>query len=229
MNFLQLVRRTWVESGKQGDGPATLTGTQPKDVTLLINAVSDAWIALERMQDRRWKWGRRRLQRTITTQRSFYSDADLAITDFSFWRRPSRDYSPMLAQAASPTTFGPLRFRELDAFRAYELTAPASSGQPTHWTIGDDGSLGLSPSPAVGCVLVVEYQASHTPLVGNDDEPTMPARHHMYLVWRALVEAGARSASPETLARAVANADAAFADLVSDQGDGFTMGNIPLA
>ena len=66
----------------------------------------------------------------------------------------------------------------------------------------DDDELMIGPQSDVVYRIKAEYHREPSELAVNSDEPVLPTRHHMILVWAALIQVGIFDNAPEVLARA---------------------------
>lgn len=67
--------------------------------------------------------------------------------------------------------------------------SPWTSGYPTYITQTDQGTYGLYPQPSEAMMLSFNYTRQITEMEAFDDVPeALPAKYHMYLVWRAVEE-----------------------------------------
>lgn len=200
MNYLQLAQRLHRESGRSGNGPTTAGGAT-KDHARLFDWLADAWRDLQsRPID--WRWMREGLDGPTALAQLAYTGADLGVSDFGRWRMVSDDYTVKAYLAAEPTQVWRLYWLEMDEFkRRFEDQDPAA-GRPQFWSIGDDDQLMIGPQSDVVYRLKAEYHREPTELAADGDEPELPARHHMILVWAALIQVGIFDNAPEVLARA---------------------------
>lgn len=226
MNYLQLVQRLHRESGRSGSGPTTITGAT-KDHARLFDWVADAWRNLQsRPID--WRWMREGLDGPTTLAQTSYTGADLGASDFGRWRQLSHDYTVKAYLAAAPTQVWRLMWLELDEFkRRFEDQAPAA-GQPQFWSISDDDELMIGPQSDVVYQIKAEYHREPSELAADGDEPELPNRHHMILVWAALVQVGIFDNAPDVLSRARDNFAAMEASLIDDSARLISFGG-PLA
>lgn len=222
MNYLQLVQRLHRESGRSGSGPTTITGAS-KDHTRLFDWVADAWLKLQsRPID--WRWMRVSIDGPTTTTQTNYTGADLGAADFGRWRVASDDYTVKAYLASAPTNVWRLSWMDPELFKyRYDDLSP-SAGQPLHWTIGDDGALRIGPESDVVYRLKIDYLHEPTLLEVNADSPDFASRHHLMLMWRALVEVGKFDNAPDALARASTNYSEMESALMDDYARPITLG-----
>lgn len=217
MNLLQLTQRLHRESGRAGAGPTTLVGAS-KEVQRLADKIADAWLLLQQ-EPRNWKWMRRSSSPTIGAGLVDLSGADLGLTGFGRWRRPTREYAPRCYDPAAPQSVMPLEWREHDRFVRDFRDIELQPGSPQFWTIAPDETLMIAPAGLTDTTIKVDWIIDVTELAEDGDTPDMPARHHMILVWRALVDAGKADASPEDVSRAIDALRTMEDNLISDQAD----------
>lgn len=226
MNLLALTQRLYRETGKSGDGPTTLVGAG-KIVQRLVDALNDSWMALQQ-EPYNWRWMRANGSGPTTPGQTAHSPADLGIESFLRWRVPSNQYAVRAATTDSPTMLWPLRWLEPDVFRSRLVDVPVAAGPPAFWSVDASDNLLIGPPGDVVYNAHFDYVSGVTELAADEDTPGMPSRHHMILVWRALVDAGKDIASPEKVSRAMDRLSEMESNLIDDQGETITMGNLPL-
>ena len=92
-----------------------------------------------------------------------------------------------------------------------------SEGTPTVWTIRPDGKLIVNAIVDVDTDISYEAYYSPTELSGNIDEPGMPSRFHMVIVYKALRDYALFDVAPELERKAVLSYEDLLADLERDQ------------
>jgi hypothetical protein len=219
MNRLQLAQAVKRESGLTGGGPvSTLTATG--DDLRVVNWVDWAWRDIELMHES-WLW--RRATATgqtngTTTMAAAASVPGFALTSFSRWLQPARDYQPSAYRVTDGISAErPLRFMSYNDFRQRFLTGTHTPGALTRWTIAPNGDLLVGPTPDSAHLVRSDYIKGHTPMAADADAPGMPADHHMTIVWRALKEYGGFDAASEVWQRADANLNSGMAALAQSQ------------
>jgi hypothetical protein len=90
---------------------------------------------------------------------------------------------------ATSTAVIPLNFVPWPHYlRTYE-NFYASSATPNVVTKASNGDLQFFPPPDGLYDITFDYEQKGEPLVAHDDAPSLlPAKHHMLLVWKALIE-----------------------------------------
>ena len=223
MNYLQLVQRLHRESGRSGSGPTAIIGAS-KDHQRLFDWVADACRNLEsRPID--WRWLRESLTAAPTVSgQGDYTGTDLGATDFGRWRVFSDDYTVKCYLPATPTNVWRLAWMEPEQFKErYDDLQPAD-GKPMHWTISDGDALRIGPAPDDIYSLKVDYLREPQELAADADVPGLPARFHLMLMWRALVDVGKFDNAADVLARASTNFAALESALIDDQARAITLG-----
>lgn len=201
MNLLQLVQRVYLESGKSGAGPVTLD--QPsKDVARIMGWVDDAWLALQTDSTRRWDWMQASMDGLAPTGVVTHTATTLGVANFGRWRVPSKAYTVRAFDPLEPGNVWRLRFMPLDQFTSAVLDHPVAPGPPNCWTVGHAQQLMVGPAGDRDYMLRADYSTAAQRLSAETDEPNMPEDLHMYLVWRALVDAGRQSVAAEVVAAA---------------------------
>ncbi|MEY4415330.1 MAG: hypothetical protein RIQ53_2623 [Pseudomonadota bacterium] len=214
MDLLAMVRRAWVESGKAGSGPTTLDGAS-REAARIAGWINDEWQALgaETWQD--WRFLKRRVTVTIPPLQRALLPGELGLTDWTAWRPDSKSYHP---QAVAPDGRPyPLWWCSLDAWHRTFGAGTWADGEPVCWCIGASGELMIGPGLDAERQVLIEYVATPNELAADGDQPAMPERHHMLLVWAALVQSAAQTGDAALLARAQTNRDRLRTALDHDQ------------
>jgi hypothetical protein len=224
MNFLQLVQRAKLESGRLTAGPATVSAAAGRDA-LLVDWVNEAWRAIQMMPARNWRWMRRTALATLSAGQGSYTPAGLGMPDLGYWAKPSDAYAPTVLDSANPSSEAPLTFWEYERFRAAYIVGPQTNAWPQHWSIAPaDGSLLLGPAPATAMTLRIDYFKAPQELTQDADVPDMPPKFHPLIVWAAMSQLAGFDAAPETLARAYDNYQRDLSALIAEQGDNIAFG-----
>jgi hypothetical protein len=227
MNLLQLAQRLHRETGRSGVGPASVTGAI-KEHQRLFDWIGDAWRELQtRPID--WRWMRKRKDSPTIANQMKYTATDLGVADFWALRQESYDYKLKAYVTAEPVHTWDVAFMPLDDFRRHYMDQVQPAGRPLAWSEDDDGALLIGPKPDGATYTIrFEYKQEPSELTDDADVPEFAPRHHMMLVWRALIEAGKFDNAPDVLARAAANYGRDEASLMSEYARPITLGG-PLA
>lgn len=203
MNLLQLVQRVHRESGRSGDGPTTITGTT-KQHQRLFDWVADANRELEsRPLDLRWM--RRRVTVPTEADSSSYTPTELGLTDFGRWRPASDEWAVKCVDPDDTTRTWGLQWMDLDEWREAYVHSTQTASQPGDWSVDDDDSLLIGPTPDAAYSIRIEYLRAPLELDGDDDEPEFDEAFHMILCWRALIDVAKFDNAADVLTRAQTN------------------------
>lgn len=216
--FLQLVQRLWQESGRLGAGPTAVTALVG-DQARAANRIKDAWAELQDEDHKLWRWMRATTTQPLVVDQSQYTPTELTIdATFGKWWPESLYYQPEVLDAAD-VVLCHLQWLPYDEFRRTHLSQP-QSGFPVSWSIAPNDDLLIGPAPSdTGLQLRIDYKTKPTELVNATDEPNMPARHHLLLVWMALEQFGVADESVPEKLRAAANRMRARDRLLTDQAE----------
>lgn len=214
MTFLELVQRLHSESLRSTAAPTSVTGATDRN-TRLFNRVADAWRELQGERD--WRWMRATTDVALVVGQQTYSAADLSLTRFRSWRAEDSDYYPGLYIDGQPNTFWPLYWEQLDRFRQEWIYITNGNSTPIAWSTDESHRLLLGPAPGIAYKLRAEYWKEPSELAADSDEPDMPSKFHMILVWRALRDVGIADAKPELVALAESNYATMHGQLMLDQ------------
>lgn len=204
MNYLQLVQRTILETGRTGGGPSAIADAEGDD-KLAKNWVADCWIKLQE-DPRGWSFmmSRQAAMPIAASQTQTATSLGISAT-FGSWRKASREWAPYATNSSTGSRWL-LQWCDYDLFIAH-FGGVVAAGPPVIWSIDNDGSLVLGPTPdGTNYTLDSQFKKLATVLVVDTDVPSIPdANLHMILVWMALSEYGASDAAPEVVARAAVN------------------------
>lgn len=219
MNFIELVRRVKLESGRLTAGPASIASAQGRDL-MIANWVQAAWKQIQEMP-RNWAWKRKTASaRPLQIGVGAYAPADLSITDFGEWRADERSaYRPRVFPPGQPGAYTLLSWMAYDLFQATFLRDDQRPGIPQYWSVAPGGGLLLGPVPDRDLVLTADYFSGTQELTADTDVPAMPSRHHMVIAWRALQQVAMFDAAPELVQRAAMNYATELDDLVDKQAE----------
>lgn len=202
MNFLQLVNRTRVECGVSGAStPLTTVANLTGQSLAIANWVNSAWEDIQFARND-WQWMRYPLQFNTVSQQSLYTAAQAGVgSDFANWKRDSFRCSSVGQNFGDEQL---LNYMEFTTYRnLYQYANMRNTFmRPVVVSINPQKSLALGATPDQSYVIVGEYYRRPYLLALDTDEPNMPERFHMMIVYRAMMFYGGYEAAPEVLARA---------------------------
>jgi len=186
MNFLSLCQALRIEAGVSGTDNTVVNASG--EWGSLVHWVSQAWRDIQLKHD---NWNFMRATATFTTvadQMEYaYGGAEIALTDFSRWRKNSfRIYSTSVADEHFLDHMDYERFRDTFIFGSYQNT----SAYPSAIAVTPSDSLVLGLRPDTTYTVTGEYFKNVETMTVDADEPDMPERFHMAIVWKALERYG---------------------------------------
>ncbi|MCG7598405.1 hypothetical protein MHM84_01235 [Halomonas sp. McH1-25] len=188
MTFLELCQRLRREVGAAGAGPASVVG-QNGEYLRLIGWIQQAWheIQTER-RDWRFAWAEAEIE--LSPEFRDYPVPD----DFEHW-------------IAETLRIGNDRLCLMgwDEFRE-RFREPSNAAAPQVITLLPDNRIRLDTPPATTATLRFEYFRTPQTLAENNDVPRLPARYHMLIVYRAMMQYALFENAPEVLQQGSANA-----------------------
>jgi hypothetical protein len=199
VNFLQGVQRLHSESMRSTAAPATVATTNDRHKRL-VNWYADAWRDLQTERD--WEWMRRTLDVPLVIGQQAYTGADLGLTDFGRWRVEDEGYCPHLYLEGNINSRWPLQFMPLDVFRVQYVYRDNGLTMPICWTVDEDDRILVGPAPGANYRLVAQYHREPSELVDDTDEPDLPQRFGLVVMWKALIQVAISDAAQEVLSRA---------------------------
>ena len=200
MNFLDLVKRLHQECGVSGSQPSTTVG-QIGEMKRLVDWTATAWTEIQEKRPN-WNWMQAAFSFDTTAGDYEYTPADVGIdTTFANWKIDSLRSYLKASGVGSEIFMTPLTY---DQFRNYYLfsTRRTSLSQPLELAVAPNKNLLVGPTPADVYTIVGEYYKLPVVLSADADIPDLPARFHMAIVYRAMMDYGMYEAAPEVINRA---------------------------
>jgi hypothetical protein len=204
MTFLELCQRLRQEVGAAGNGPANVAG-QSGESARLIGWVQSAWREIQLEQHWRFDWAQGIVE--LNTDDSQYPLPD----DFAEW-------------SADTLRAGGQSIRAVP----WDKLSNASNDQFSCAAIAPDGVLHTNAPPSAISILTFEYWRAPQELAANADTPRMPARYHMAIVYRAMMQYGMYENAPEVVQQAQMNYRQMMARVATTELPRMTLGG-PLA
>lgn len=199
MNYLELINRLRRECGVSGPALANLD-TLSLESRRMVDWIADAWVDIQALHDD-WQFMRRTVVFSAVPEQQVYTAQDAGIdATFGNWKRDSFTCS------SAGQGFGDesdLLFMDYDQFRRmYQFGAARTAyTRPRFVTVTPDKSLALGPAPDQAYVIQGDYYARPVRLANATDEPSIPAQHHLMIVFKAMMAYGAFEAATEVYGR----------------------------
>lgn len=195
--FLALCQRLRQEAGISGTGPVTVlnqTGESKKVVDWILSAYED-------IQNLHPQWDFLRTSFTFQTisGTNNYTKAAISLTEYGEWIPLSfRSYltSAGVSGEQYMTWLSWVDFRDTYEFGSSRTTL----GNPLYIAQKPDTSLIMYPTPNGIYTINGEYYKRAQTMTANTDEPIIPVKYHMIIVWRALMFYAAQYNAPELYA-----------------------------
>lgn len=236
MDYLALVNRAKLESGRSGGALATIIGAAGDDLRL-VNWTASAYEKVQRKTDE-WRWMRSTVLASIPAGQLAHDPAvdmliqpadSVALTDFRGFRAPSDDYTVTMLDPLNATSEWRLGWLDYDEFRKRFMVGTHESAPPVNWSVSPDNKLLVGPTPDILYHVRFDYRTKVMSLALDADEPTMPQDYHMIIVWETLKSLASFDAASEVYARATEEFNELYEDLWFDQGPKLTINARPLA
>jgi len=164
MTFLELCQRLRQEVGAAGNGPANVV-SQSGEYARFVGWTATAWRELQ--NERRWAFDWARGEVELTALDTEYS----LPSDFDVWESETLQFAG----------------ERIKVVPWYELEKDVA-GTFGRVAIAPDGVLHLNAPPANAGNLTFEYWRTPQELVNNADQPRMPSRFHLCVVYRAMMQ-----------------------------------------
>ena len=202
MTFLELVNQLRVECGVSGPALSTVAGQLAgSENARMVAWIQQAWIDIQTSKED-WLFLREPFQFNTVTQQQIYTPAQAGITtaDFGNWKRDSFRCSSVGSNYADEQL---LNYMEWTTFRNLYIYANMrfTYARPVVVTIDPHKNLGFGAIPDIPYVIVGEYYTQPVPLTLDADEPAIPTRFHMMIVYRAMMYYAGYEAAPEVMSR----------------------------
>lgn len=204
MNYLQLVNTARVECGVSGPALTTVQGLTPGgESARMANWVNQAWMDVQTAKED-WQWLREPVQFNLVTQQQEYTPAQAGVgSTFGNWKRDSFRCSSVGQNYADEQL---LNYMDYTTFRnLYQYgNMRTTYARPVVVSIapgGPDKNLAFGSIPDQPYVITAEYYKKPVELEADADEPQIPSRFHMIIVYRAMMYYGGYEAAPEVFAR----------------------------
>ena len=202
MTFLELVNRLRVECGVSGPALSTVAGQLAgSENARMVAWIQQAWIDIQTSKED-WLFLREPFQFNTVTQQQIYTPAQagITLTDFGNWKRDSFRCSSVGSNYADEQL---LNYMEWTTFRNLYIYANMrfTYARPVVVTIDPHKNLGFGAIPDIPYVIVGEYYTQPVPLALDADEPAIPTRFHMMIVYRAMMYYAGYEAAPEVMSR----------------------------
>lgn len=191
--FLELCRTVhrYVRIGEDPPGTAPETVADQEGVLAeIVSWVQDAYADIQSDQDD-WRF---RQKAGVVPAAARTVDPSSTLDDFDELRFYTADYCHRNIQCTraggAPDDLQPVWYVEWADWNGgrYERGQAASAiGKPNHFTVQPDGAIRLYPTPDAAYELHFPYQRTVHVLDADQDAPILPSRHHMAIVWRALM------------------------------------------
>ena len=202
MTFLELVNRLRVECGVSGPSLTTVAGQLPgSENARMVAWVQQAWNDIQTSKED-WLFLREPFQFNTVTQQQIYTPAQagIATADFGNWKRDSFRCSSVGSNYSDEQL---LNYMEWTTFRNLYIYANMRNtyARPVVVTIDPHKNLGFGAIPDIPYVIVGEYYTQPLQLTLDADEPAIPSRFHMIIVYRAMMYYAGYEAAPEVMSR----------------------------
>lgn len=200
MNCLQLINRARQECGVTGPDLTTISGLTGESLRFL-NWVNAAWVDIQTAHED-WQFLRTPFQFNTVADQWQYSAADADVgSTFANWKRDSFRASSVDANYGDEQL---LNFMDWNTYRnLYQYANMRNTkARPVVVTIVPPSrDLGFGSIPDQAYVIVGEYYRKPTEFASATEEPDIPPRFHLMIVYRAMMFYAGYEAAPEVYQR----------------------------
>lgn len=211
--YINLCKRLRREVGASGSDSTVVSASG--EWLRLCEWIAQAWEDIQR-EEPMWEWMRAtKTFNTIANQSTYaYDAAPLSMTDFASWRNDSfRIYKDTVEDEIFLDHMPYNWFRDTYLYGAETTTY----SRPTVIAVSPSKALVLALPPDDVYTIVGEYYKTPTVLAADADEPDMPERFHMAIVYKAMIHYGLYESAQEVIARGEREYRQIMEQLRSDQ------------
>jgi hypothetical protein len=198
MNLLQLVNQTRVECGVSGPALTTAQG-QVGESGRMVSWTQQAWIDIQTSKED-WLFLREPFTFNLVADQYQYTATQAGLTDFGNWKRDSFRASSVGQDYKDEQL---LNYMEWTTYRNLYRYANMrnTTARPVVVSITPEKYLAFGSKPDQAYVIDGEYYTQPVTLSADSDEPIIPARFQMAIVYRAMMYYAGYEAAPEVLSR----------------------------
>jgi hypothetical protein len=198
MNLLQLVNQTRVECGVSGPALTTAQG-QVGESGRMVSWTQQAWIDIQTSKED-WLFLREPFTFNLVADQYQYTATQAGLTDFGNWKRDSFRASSVGQDYKDEQL---LNYMEWTTYRNLYRYANMrnTTARPVVVSITPEKDLAFGSKPDQAYVIDGEYYTQPVTLSADADEPIIPARFQMAIVYRAMMYYAGYEAAPEVLSR----------------------------
>jgi hypothetical protein len=202
MTFLQLVNQLRVECGVSGPPLTTVAGQLAgSENARMVTWIQTAWNDIQTSKED-WLFLREPFQFNTVSLQQIYTPVQAGLTTATFgnWKRDSFRCSSV---GSNYTDEQLLNYMEWTTFRNLYIYANMRNTytRPVVVTVDPHKNLGFGAIPDIPYVIVGEYYTQPVELTVDGDEPAIPSRFHMIIVYRAMMYYAGYEAAPEVMSR----------------------------
>lgn len=216
MNFLELVRDLYKESGESFSGGATAVTADGSTVSyddLVAGWINEAWLKIQR-EHMNWKWMWSEWELTLNTADQDYTLPTPTGTNSAI-KHIDWSSGVTIWTAGSPDDYSEVRHvQHKMSPRRYRAQ---NSTKPSYCDVLPNGKLRLNCVPDQAYVIGGEGYRAPWKMTANTDIPDMPENYHKLIVWVALMDHARWEASPDQLQVGMVEMNELFMQLREDQ------------
>ena len=194
MTFLELCQRLRQEAGQAGSGPSTVVG-QTYELLRTVDWIKTAYQDIQNLHAE-WNFLRADLTFQTTASDNTYPIADISATEYGEWNQESfRSY--LTSSGVSGEQF--MEWLDWPDFRDKYVIGSnrTQEGNPRYIAQKPDTSLIVFPTPDAAYTINGEYFKRAQTMSADADEPLIPTKFHMIIVWRALMFYAGFTSAPD--------------------------------
>lgn len=182
------------EAGQAGSGPTTVV-SQTYELLRTVEWVKSAYQDIQNLHAE-WNFLRADLTFQATASDNIYPIADISATEYGEWQQDSfRSY--LTSSGVAGEQF--MEWLDWPDFRDKYVIGSnrTQEGNPRYIAQKPDTSLILFPTPDAAYTINGEYFKRAQVMSVDADEPLIPTKFHMIIVWRALMYYAGFTSAPD--------------------------------
>lgn len=223
--FIQLVNHVERESGtvQRAQRLSTVVNPTTDRQEKIVYWTSEAWRQIQTGRTD-WPWQRGEFSHALTIGQSRYTAAQLGITDFSRWARPTQTFNPYsIYESGIQGNEKELFFNSFERWQVDYGRGTPEQNQPNIYAFDYDNRICVGPPPDKAYILRGRYTRGAQILAADSDVPRCAEQHHMTIVWKALLLLAENDEATIQIQTAQRNFVSGLRDLINDRDEAITL------
>lgn len=223
--FLELVNHVERESGtvQRAQRLSTVVDPPTDRQEKIVYWTAEAWRQIQTSRTD-WPWQRGEFSHALTVGQTRYTAAQLGITDFSRWARPTATFNPYsLYESGEQGNEKELFFTSYESWKRDFDRGTPDRNQPIVYAFDYDNRICFGPPPDRAYIVRGSYTRGAQTLSADTDVPRCAAQHHMTIMWKALLLLAENDEATIQIQTAQRNFTQGLRDLINDRDEAITL------